>query len=76
MKFIWTITAFVAVTVMAMPHGAHETREPSVYVRAPEPGCIKRTPNCGYTYIKRSEATEEVKDEDTYLKGKVTASHP
>ncbi|KAF5138756.1 hypothetical protein E5D57_002542 [Metarhizium anisopliae] len=57
MKFIWTMTAFGAATVMAMPHGAHETREPSVYVRG-------------------SEATEEVKDEDTYLKGKATHCLP
>lgn len=40
MKFIWTITAFVAAAVMAMPHGAHETREPSVYVRGMVPSSI------------------------------------
>jgi hypothetical protein len=33
MKFILSLTAFAAATVMAMPHGAHDAHEPSVYVR-------------------------------------------
>ncbi|KAM0806644.1 hypothetical protein AB5N19_06981 [Seiridium cardinale] len=69
MQVIKAIVAIAMATgVAAMPHGANEAREPSLYVRVPESGCIKRSPDCAYTYIKREETETAVADDETFLK--------
>jgi hypothetical protein len=64
----------MAVAIQAAPAPNPEPEVADPYLKVRDPGCIKRDPSCGYTYIKRSEVPELIaRDnnnfEEAYLKG-------
>lgn len=63
----------VALAVNAAPAPDADAAE-GPYLKVREPGCIKRDPSCGYTYIKKSEVPELISRdandvEEAFLKG-------
>lgn len=56
------LTSILSILAMAMAINAASAPDADAaegpYLKVREPGCIKRDPSCGYTYIKKSEVPE------------------
>ena len=72
------LTNILSILAMAMAINAAPAPDADAaegpYLKVREPGCIKRDPSCGYTYIKKSEVPDLISRdtnnvEEAFLKG-------
>lgn len=72
------LTSILSILAMAMAINAAPAPDADAaegpYLKVREPGCIKRDPSCGYTYIKKSEVPELISRdtndvEEAFFKG-------